>query len=730
MRKNLSILLVVIMIITTFAGAFAQTAEVEQPVLGNRVKDIIEVDGLQFKDLNGDGELTPYEDWRLSAEERADNLVSLMTIDEKIGQMVINSRPMGIFQTDRNLTSHGGVLDESESNADRSIFGEAVKLGSTSSIVDYHIRHFILRTNPKPAQLAIWINTLNEVAEGTRLGIPVIMDSNSRNENAVSAFGFNEASGVFSTWPGTLGLAAAAKGDIKAGGDASLITQFAEIARSEWDASGMKKGYMYMADVMTDPRWQRTYGTLGEDPEFIADAIRRLVLGFQGEQLGPDSVALTVKHFPGGGARENGFDPHYVEGQYNVYVTPGSLEKYHMPPFEAAVEAGTSSIMPYYSIPSNEKSAPQEYRGEVLDFSEQVGFAFNKVFIQDVLRGTLGFKGYINSDSGITKRMAWGVSDLSIPERNAYAINNGVDIISDTNEVWEIKAAFDDGLIEEAQIDTAAKRLLKEMFELGLFENPYRDPENAEKVVGNPENWAAAYEGHQKSVVLLKNTDGVLPLTADKLEGKKVYIQAFSVNAGEGETLTEQYRKNLDGKDGIVLTDDYNEADYAILLLSPKSGAYFSATKGYLELDIVENKEIMGLDGEPYTETTLIGADEYKTVAEAVRANGGKVITNVNVVMAWILGNVEPYADALLAGFDTFPAATLDVILGKYNPTGVLPITLPASEDVVAVDENGICVSPNDVPGYDKDLYMPEGMKYAYVDADGNEYRLDFGLSY
>ena len=224
------------------------------PTIGYTVKGVVEVDGKFYKDSNGNGTLEAYENWELSDEERAKDLVTRMTIDEKIGMMLIRSRGLGI-----NAATSGmdGLLDEVESLKDTSIFGTTSTLGSVATIQEQHLRHLILRQNPTPAQLAQWVNAMNQVAEETPNGIPVIIDSNSRNENAKATFGMNDASGVFSTWPGTLGLAAAAMGDVKAGGDAQLISDFAEIARGEWDASGIKKGYMYMADVTTDPRWQR-----------------------------------------------------------------------------------------------------------------------------------------------------------------------------------------------------------------------------------------------------------------------------------------------------------------------------------------------------------------------------------------------------------------------------------------------------------------------------------------
>lgn len=767
MKKFVASVLMLSMMATTCVPVLGEEAATERhyieptwvqnqdgPTIGTTVKSAIEVDGKFFKDSNGNGELDAYEDWRLDDETRAKDLVTRMSVDEKIGMMVINSRGMGINVADKSKTSMDGLLEEIEDLQDTSIFGTTSKLGTVDTIQKLHLRHLILRQNPAPADFAQWINALNQVAEETPNGIPVIVDSNSRNENAKATFGMNDASGVFSTWPGTLGLASAAMGDIKAGGDAQLITDFAEISRAEWDACGIKKGYMYMADVMTDPRWQRTYGTLGERPEFVTDAIGRLVEGFQGGKDGvqENGVALTVKHFPGGGARENGFDPHYSLGQWNPYPTENSLETYHLVPFQAAVDRKVSSIMPYYAKPYGAKSAPQVYQGMELDLSEAVGFAFNKAFIGDLLRDKMGHEGYINSDSGIIGNMAWGMYDYDVPVRAAYAINAGTDIISDTNDVWSIKEAYRRG-VEEAdkyppehvlsieRIDEANVRLLKEMFAAGLFENPYRDLENAEAVVAAARADERVYQAHQKSVVLLKNADETLPLTAEKLEGKRVYVEYFN-QKGDTADITKELRNALIER-GMAVVGDYNKADYALLFVDPTSGAYFSATAGYLELDICDGKVVVDVDTETgvpvdttHEETTLKNAGKIAEIAEAVHANGGKVITNVNFQLAWMMGNVEPYADALLAGFDTFTDATLDVITGLYNPTGVLPITLPRNDAVIAVNENGDCVSPNDVPGYAKDQYMPEELKdengkaYAYRDSEGNYYESEFGLSF
>ena len=293
-------------------------------------------------------------------------------------------------------------------------------------------------------------------------------------------------------------------------------------------------------------------------------------------------------------------------------------------------------------------------------------------------------------------------------------------------------------ILTDETLDRAVARTLQELFELGMFENPYRDPKEAVKAVAEQKDWDAAAKAHRQSVVLLKNKD-VLPLTEEKLKGKNIYVEAFHKDAEQSKKSTEALKEMFSG---VMLTENPKEADFAILMISPSSGEYFNATQGYLELDICEEKVVCNVsaDGKPesgtHKETTLAGADRIKRIADAVHKNGGKVISNINFTLAWLVKNVETQSDALLAGFDTYPNATLDVILGRFAPVGKLPVTLPRGEEVLAVNAEGVCISPNDVPGYDKDLYMPDEMKdengkaYAYRDSMGNYYELNFGLSY
>ena len=352
-------------------------------------------------------------------------------------------------------------------------------------------------------------------------------------------------------------------------------------------------------------------------------------------------------------------------------------------------------------------------------------------------------------------------STSSAPERIGFAVTqSGVDLISGLFDNAEGREAYaraangyydthpvpegfkkEDLVLTDESLDRAVSRTLAELFQQGMFENPYADPKHAEEVVANEEDWKEAALVHRESVVLLKNQDRTLPLTTDKLSGAKVYAEAFAKDAAKGAAATKALREMI-ARFEIHLTDDPAEADYAILMVSPSSGAYFSATPGYLELDICEDKTVhdVGADGKPlsstHTETTLAGAKRIPAIAAAVHAHGGRVIANINFPLAWMVGNVEPYADALTAGFDTYPSATLDVLFGRFEPVGRLPITLPRNDAVLAVNADGVCASPNDVPGYAKDQYMDPALKdengkaYAYRDAAGNYYELRFGLRY
>lgn len=459
-------------------------ADIPQPVISAHVKSILTVDGKQFKDSNGNGQVDKYEDWRLSVDQRVDDLVAKMTLEEKVGMMMIdtlNSDPNGaVPQTAFNFIN--------TQKMNRFIFRNVVTATPAAGQVT-------------PEAAAKFTNAVQEMTEATRLGIPAVFKSNARNHfEKDPRFGINEAAGAFTEFPKEAGLASASLG----AGDMSLMKNFATVMGDEWKSIGLRGMYGYMADLSTEPRWYRVHETFTEDADLNANIMRTLVETLQGTtvkdgtSVNPKSaVALTMKHFPGGGPQEGGFDAHYAHGKNQVY--PGGNFEYHLKPFMAAVTAGVSSIMPYYGVPIN-----VTYQGVTYD---QVGFAFSKQIVTDLLRGKLGFKGYVNSDTGVINDRAWGLEGKTVPERVAAALNGGTETLSGFNINKTIMDLVKAGLVTEARVTEAAKRLLKEQFQLGLFENPYVDASKAAGIIGSDANRAVGMEIQRKSITLLQNQD-------------------------------------------------------------------------------------------------------------------------------------------------------------------------------------------------------------------------------
>lgn len=638
-----------ITIILTFACS--QKGTFTQPDLGSRSVRILKKGGYNFKDLNKNKKLDKYEDWRLPVEQRVSDLLSKMTLEEKVGFMIISQ--INMTQTNEGFTSD--LVEEDAVSTSNLFTGEKLAepevnaSGTTKGINERNLRHFILRANAPAKTIAEWSNKVQAVAEQSRLGIPVIYASNPRNHVAVDNFiGFNVANTVFTQWPGTLGLAAM--------NDLPLIREFAESAAQEWVSCGIRKGYMYQADLSTEPRWGRIEGTFGEDADYVSEIMREIVLGFQGEKLGPSSVALTTKHFPGAGPEKDGQDAHFDYGKNQVY--PGHMMDYHLRPFISAIKAGTSAIMPYYALPHQ-----TEY--------EEVGFAFNKGILTDVLRDKLGFTGIINSDTGPITSMPWGVEKLTIPERYQKALEAGVDIFSGLADPSKLLEAVKSGLVTETRIDQSVERLLKEKFELGLFENPYSDPEKADSIVNNKSFKEKADLAFHKSIVLLRNNNSFLPLKP----GTKVYFEACYNNRRNPGNPHNVIIPD-ENRWGIEFTDSPSKADFVILWLTPSgrmSGLQRSATATPIDIRLSKNS----------IDITYVNRLTALKPAAVV----------INFSKPWVINEIDNRnLNAILATFGTTSSALLDVLTGKFNPSGRMPFATPVSQQ--AVESNMA-----DVPG-------------------------------
>jgi len=660
------------------AGASASAANPtpQQAQLVTKSVKLITVDGLQFKDLNKNGKLDRYEDWRLPYSERAKDLLAKMSLEEKAGMMLISTTRLEndwSFEKPKTTLPITSGFNETDLVMKQNMFtglpmpvAQLFAAGTTNGVTKLHLRNFILRANADTKILAEWSNKLQALCEGDGLGIPAIVTSNPRNHITRDAsVGLSVGKTTFSTWPGELGLAAMR--------DSQMVREFADIARQEWAAVGIRKGYMYMADLATEPRWQRVEGTFGEDARLAAQTMREVVLGFQGKKLSSSSVALTVKHFPGGGATEKGQDPHFPWGKREV-MSDKMLQN-NLISFKAAIDAGVSSIMPYYSFPVGTKY-------------ESVAYAYNKGILQNLLRKELGFKGIINSDTGPIDMMPWGVEELNVTERYKKSQEAGVNLYSGSGDPTELLKAVKTGAVKMKTIDESVYRLLMEKFELGLFENPYVDVDKAVQIVGNPKFQERADLAVRKSIVLLRNESDILPLKAKT----KVYFESYFPQKGNpnGTHVTVPAVNKWD----VQFVQSPDEADVIVLWITPGAKSLFDSKGEPIYLSLSKN----GIN------TCYINCLTSKK----------PTVLAVNYSNPWVIDEIynkeSVNIKGVLSTFGATPEALLDIVTGKFNPTAKMPFTTPVSE---AAAQN----QQSDVPGYLKGADYPlfkfgEGISY------------------
>ena len=578
-------------------------------------------DGITFRDLNKNGRLDIYEDPRRPVAERVEDLLVQMTLEEKAGLM---------FHT-MIATNPDGSLENPP--------GPFQLPSPTEMVAGRLMNHFNVFNIPAPRQTALWHNRLQKLAESTRLGIPVSISSDPRHGYTHNpALAAAAAAANFSQWPEPLGLAAT--------GDEALVQEFGDIARQEYLAVGIRVALHPMADLATEPRWARVNGTFGEDAQLSARMTAAYIRGFQGETLGRHSVACMTKHFPGGGPQMGGHDAHFTFGKEQVY--PGNNFDYHLIPFEAAFQAGTTMIMPYYGQPIGLPI-------------EAVGFGFNKDVITGLLRNKYGFNGVVCTDWGLLTDMerdgkvimaarAWGVEHLSREQRAKKVLEAGCDQFGGEACPEVIVSLVRSGQVSEKRIDLSVRRLLTDKFRLGLFDNPYVDVDAAETICGKPAFRKAGELAQRKSMVLLKNgkpgAGKVLPL-----QGKpKIYVE------GIAPAVAAQFAQ---------VVDNVEQAELAILRLNtpyqPRQGGFLESIfhAGDLDFKGEEKARILSL------------LDRIPTVVD------------INLERPAVIPEIADKSAALLADFGSNDAAVLDVIFGRFVPTGKLPFELPSSMEAV-----------------------------------------------
>ncbi len=733
------------------------------PTISVTLVGVLKADGKYFKDLNNNKQLDAFEDWRLPAAERAEAMVLTLTNAQKSQYIFNNLYCNPLQKTMETVKKEDGTIDptkiltkyvpaEETENMLAGIPGapagmnvSGFSLPDDNQIINLGLRHAVYRGNTgfDAGVVALLNNVGNQYAEYAAVTkgetyLPWTLISNPIGTGYVN----------------NMALAAAVMGDVANGGDYSMVTEYANLDREMWVAQGILQMYGPQIDLSTDPRWARNSGTYGEVPEVVAGITTALVAGYQGGTDGviDDTVSLSIKHFPGDGAAENGYESHTYQGQWRIYSTPGSLEKYQLVGFQAACDAGVSSIMPCYSRDTADpRSAEQSYRGVVIPV-DQLGSAYSHTMMQTLLIETMGFKGFINTDSGILTTQTFGVETQTMPERYATLINNGVGAIGAGFQYAEVLTALDTGLITEAQLNKVVVSRLAVEIKQGLIDGAYRDPATADAVrAANTTGEAGekAYLSQLKSVVLLKNKGNVLPLNDTT---KKVFVASFT-GKGENDSVVASLTAEFTAK-GFTVVDDVEDADIAYIDVQPTYNGTTGSNTAMGVIDLVEEKEVPGVvvsalrvdgatantqipTGELLEVTTVEEIDEIEEIAEEIHEKGGIVIASIKVDQPWILTNLEPFCDGLIANFGVAQKPQVAVVTGEYAPTGKMPITMVSSNDVIATSwkylSDGriyeICASPNDVPGYDKALYM-NGKEYAYTDTEGNKYIYGFGLSY
>ncbi|WP_248930063.1 glycoside hydrolase family 3 protein [Paenibacillus hamazuiensis] len=709
---------------------------------------ILHQDGLAFKDLNKDGVLDKYEDWRLSPEERAKDLASKMSIEQIAGLMLYSSHQAIPGSLGWKPATYGGKTFAESGAASHELTDQ-----QRAFVAGDHIRHILVTRVESPETAAKWNNLVQSFAESQPLGIPANNSSDPRHGLDASAEFKVGGGSKISIWPESMGLAATF--------DPEVARKFGEIAAKEYRALGLTTALSPQVDIATDPRWFRFGMTFGEDPQLSADMARAYIDGFQTSEgdaeiadgWGYDSVNAMVKHWPGGGSGEAGRDAHFGYGKYAVY--PGNNFEEHMIPFTegafklAGPTGKASAVMPYYTI-----SYGQDKKN-----GENVGNSYSSYIINDLLRDKAGYDGVVCTDWAITgdepddiTRLfpggkCWGVEEgFTIAERHYKLLMAGVDQFGGNDQAGPVIEAYHIGVKEQGEafmrkrFEQSAVRLLTNMFRLGLFENPYLRVEETAAIVGCDEFVQAGFEAQLKSFVLLKNENRALPLQ----KHKKVYIPKRSLPAGTSwlglpTPAWEGYPVNPDVvRQYFEVTDDPDEADYALVFIeSPRNTMGYSKADaeaggtGYVPISLqyrpytAEHAREESIAGDPRAKDVLNRTYKGKTVTVANEGDldmvlktkelmkDKPVIVSIFLANPAVVGEFESAASAILAHFGAEDRAFMELLTGEAEPSGLLPFQLPA--DMKAVEEQ-----LEDVP-HDMEVY---------VDSAGNAYDFAFGLNW
>ena len=567
----------------------------------------------EFRDLNKNEMLDIYEDISQSIDDRVNDLISQMTIEEKAGSIFIDITKV--------------TFEGSESSGFASFLPKTAE-----SINNLQMNHFNIIDSFEPTKMLEWYNNIQKVAEESRLGIPITIASDPRHGAPDPNSPISVSSSSFSVWPSTLGLGAIA--------DEEVVEEFGNIVRQEYKSIGISLALGPMADIATEPRWTRVDGTFGEDAFINSKLTAAYIKGLQGKTINKESVLSMVKHFPGSGSVENGEDSHFPPGNH---VYPGGNFNYHLLPFEAAFDAGVSSVMPYYGIP-------------VGISDKKIGASFDEYIINDLLREKYNFDGIVCSDWAlITDRLlpngkvfkpasAFGLEDKTTEERITKLIDAGIDMIGGESLTNELANLIRSGIISEQRIDQSLRRIMKEKFNLGLFDNPFINVESL-NTLDNEYFKRQGIEAQKKSLVLLKNKN-ILPIQKED----KIFFDGFN------KELIKKYNYSVSPED----------SDYILIKLSSPSGRFEAK---------YEMQKMLG--GGPLDFTS----EEIKRIKSLAKIK--PVILVMSLKRPTVFSEIASVSDAIIADFQVQENILLEMIYGKFLPTGKLPFEIPSSIEAV-----------------------------------------------
>lgn len=725
------------------------------PVLGYSPQSgvkLLDIDEYKFKDLNKNGKLDKYEDWRLPADERAEDLASQMSVEQIAGLMLYSrhqtlpSKPMGFGFAEG---SYGGK-SFAESGAQPWNLTDQQK----SFLRDDHVRHILIGAIENPETAARWNNEMQAFAEGLDLGIPSNTSSDPRHSGGGNSEFNAGTGGAISLWPDGLGMAATF--------DPGIVKTFGKVAAQEYRALGITTALSPQVDLGTEPRWFRIFMTFGESPELATDMARAYIDGFQTSEeedeisggWGYKSVNAMVKHWPGGGTVEGGRDAHWAFGKYAVY--PGENFETHLKPFTVGAfrldgKTGTASaVMPYYTISYGQATDGTNYAN-----------GFSRYIITDLLREKYGFDGVVCTDWRITADEGerpdvfmgkpWGAETRTVAERHYLALMAGVDQFGGNSEVAPLLEAYRMGVQEygeefmKEKFQKSAVRLLKNMFRLGLFENPYLDPGQSTAIVGNPQFMQMGYDAQLKSIVMLKNKGSVLPVKGQKtVYIPKIYTPSIKDWYGHWTTASFDYPVNTDIiRKYYRVTEHPEEADFALVFVSSPyrnidGGGYDADDRrnggnGYVPISLQYSpytataaRTHSMAAGDPVVDpeikdrtykdksTTVSNATDLNTILVTKKQMGNKpVIVVANINRPMVFHEFEKEVDGIILRFNIGEQAVMDVVSGKYEPSGLLPVQMPV--DMATVEKQS-----EDVP-FDMECH---------TDSEGNVYDFAFGLNW